>query len=277
MCNSLSVRDRRLTSIKPIPALHWKTSVAAVLQYWLNVLFLLDMRHTTLGEPPEDDEMRVPDTTYQRQDSNLKTWPYEAKYATSRPRMLHTNLFFIIYSFSSILHSFEVVDYGNNCSSKMNIYDKVQIYTPRIPSAFKWNEWGFKPLLRTHRLNWARRTSRGWCDKRDDTALQTQDSKFEPCRSEAEHATSRSRRLPTILNIYEWAGENILFLWNMEARVGFESAISDFPSRQLQPLHQGPRSLSYQIVRQRQTRPASAHVSDFDRAICMFLIVSSAI
>ena len=32
------------------------------------------------------------------------------------------------------------------------------------------------------------------------TVLQTQDSKFEPWRSEAEHATSRSRRLPTILS-----------------------------------------------------------------------------
>ena len=31
-----------------------------------------------------------------------------------------------------------------------------------------------------------------------DTVLQTQDSKFEPCRSEAEHTTSRSRRLPTL-------------------------------------------------------------------------------
>ena len=37
--------------------------------------------------------------------------------------------------------------------------------------------------------------------------LQTQDSKFEPCRSEAEHATYQSRRLPTILNLYEWAGK----------------------------------------------------------------------
>ena len=32
------------------------------------------------------------------------------------------------------------------------------------------------------------------------TALQTQESKFKPCRSEAEHATSRSRRLSTILS-----------------------------------------------------------------------------
>ena len=35
--------------------------------------------------------------------------------------------------------------------------------------------------------------------EKHDTVLPTQDSKFEPWRSEAEHATSRSRRLPTIL------------------------------------------------------------------------------
>ena len=63
----------------------------------------------------------------------------------------------------------------------------------------KWNESGFMPPLCTYRLNWARRTSWGWWDDWDDTVLQTQDSKFEPWRSEAEHATSRSRRLPTIL------------------------------------------------------------------------------
>ena len=59
--------------------------------------------------------------------------------------------------------------------------------------------------LCTYRLNWARRTSCGWWDEWDDTALQTQDSTFERWRSEAEHATSRSRRLPTIWNLYEWA------------------------------------------------------------------------
>ena len=58
---------------------------------------------------------------------------------------------------------------------------------------------GFRPPLCTYRLNWARRTSWGWWDDWDDTVLQTQDSNFEPWRSEAEHATSRSRRLPTIL------------------------------------------------------------------------------
>ena len=35
----------------------------------------------------------------------------------------------------------------------------------------------------------------------------TQESKLEPWRSEAEHATIRSRRLPKILNLYEWAGK----------------------------------------------------------------------
>ena len=72
----------------------------------------------------------------------------------------------------------------------------------------KWNESGFRPLLCTYRLNWARRTSWGWWDDWDDTVLQTQDSKFEPWRSEAEHATSRSRRLPTILTFTRGWGRN---------------------------------------------------------------------
>ena len=62
----------------------------------------------------------------------------------------------------------------------------------------KWNESGFRPPLCTYRLNWARRTSWGWWD----------DSKFEPWRSEVEHATSRSRRLPTILTFTSGWGRN---------------------------------------------------------------------
>ena len=73
----------------------------------------------------------------------------------------------------------------------------------------KWNESGFRPPLCTYRLNWARRTSWGWWDDWDDTVLQTQDSKFKPWRSEAEHATSRSRRLPTILTSTRGWGRNI--------------------------------------------------------------------
>ena len=75
----------------------------------------------------------------------------------------------------------------------------------------KWNESGFRPPLCTYRLNWARRTSWGWWDDWDDTVLQTQDSKFEPWRSEAEHATSRSRRLPAILTFTRGWGRNIFF------------------------------------------------------------------
>ena len=83
----------------------------------------------------------------------------------------------------------------------------------RLPTKFhfnvgKWNESGFRPPLCTYRLNWARRTSWGWWDDWDDTVLQTQDSKFEPWRSEAEHATSRSRRLPTILTFTRGWGRN---------------------------------------------------------------------
>ena len=74
----------------------------------------------------------------------------------------------------------------------------------------KWNESGFRPPLCTYRLNWARRTSWGWWDDWDDTVLQTQDSKFEPWRSEAEHATSRSQRPPTILTFTRGWGRNII-------------------------------------------------------------------
>ena len=82
--------------------------------------------------------------------------------------------------------------------------------TPSIMNVSqKWNESSFRPPLCTYRLNWARRTSWGWWDDWDDTVLQTHDSKFEPWRSEAEHATSRSRRLPTILTFTRGWGRNI--------------------------------------------------------------------
>ena len=75
----------------------------------------------------------------------------------------------------------------------------------------KWNESGFRPPLCTYRLNWARRNSWGWWDDWVDTVLQTQDSKFEPWRSEAEHATSWSRKLPTILTFTRGWGRNIFY------------------------------------------------------------------
>ena len=82
-------------------------------------------------------------------------------------------------------------------------------YFATISCVCEWNESGFRPPLCTYRLNWARRTSWGWWDDWDDTVLQKQDSKFEPWRSEAEHATSRSRRLPTILTFTRGWGRNI--------------------------------------------------------------------
>ena len=66
----------------------------------------------------------------------------------------------------------------------------------------------FRPLLCAYnRLNWAMRTSWGWWDEWNDTALQTQYSKLELSRSEAEHATSQSQRLSTILSVHEWMGK----------------------------------------------------------------------
>ena len=84
------------------------------------------------------------------------------------------------------------------------------LFWPRSPKSYskKWNESGFRPPLCTYRLNRARRTSWGWWDDWDDTVLQTQDSKFEPWRSEAEHATSRSRRLPKTLTFTRGWGRN---------------------------------------------------------------------
>ena len=83
----------------------------------------------------------------------------------------------------------------------------------------KWSESGFRPPLCTYRLNWARRTSWGWWDDWDNTVLQTQDSKFEPWRPEAEHATSRSQRLPTILTFTRGWGRNS-FCFSQTAKTG---------------------------------------------------------
>ena len=73
----------------------------------------------------------------------------------------------------------------------------------------KW--MGFRPQLCTYKLSWALRTSWGWWDESYDTAFQTEDSKFEPWRSEVEHVTSRPQRLPTILTFTSERGRNILF------------------------------------------------------------------
>ena len=53
--------------------------------------------------------------------------------------------------------------------------------------------------------------------------------KFVAWRSEAEHGTSWSQRLLIILCRYKWAEKKHFGF--LKARVGFEPAISDFPSR----------------------------------------------
>ena len=51
----------------------------------------------------------------------------------------------------------------------------------------------------------------GWWDEWGDTVLLTQDSKFVPWHSESEHATSRSRRLHTILTFTRgWGGNSVV-------------------------------------------------------------------
>ena len=98
-----------------------------------------------------------------------------------------------------------------------------------LVNEMKWNEWSFMPPLCTYRLNWVRRTSWGWWDEWDDTALKTQDSKFEPRKSEAERAT--------IWNHYEWAEKKHFVSLKLKARVRFEPAISDFSSCTRAPAH----------------------------------------
>ena len=95
---------------------------------------------------------------------------------------------------------------GNEFSNR-HVPEKISWYNAG-QRGNEMNESGFRPPLCTYRLNWARRNSWGWWDDWDDTVLQTQDSKFEPWRSEAEHATSRSRRLPTILTFTRGWGRN---------------------------------------------------------------------
>ena len=79
--------------------------------------------------------------------------------------------------------------------------------------------WALGHLCAHNRLSWARRTSWGWRDDCDNTVLQTQDSKFETWRSEAKHATCRSRRLPTIPTLTRGWGRNI-FCFSQTAGTG---------------------------------------------------------
>ena len=87
------------------------------------------------------------------------------------------------------------------------------------------NEWpneqidDFRLHLFIYRLKWVRRIWL-WRDEWYDTVLWTQDSKFKPWWSQY---YPRSRRLPTILNLYEWARKKLFFLRNLNVRARDET------------------------------------------------------
>ena len=56
---------------------------------------------------------------------------------------------------------------------------------------------------------------------------------IEPCWSTAEHTSSRSRRLPTIFNIYDWTGRKHFVSLKLESQS--RRRIRDFPSRHQDP------------------------------------------
>ena len=117
-----------------------------------------------------------------------------------------------------------------------------------LHTEMKWNESGFRPPLCTYKLKWARRISWGWWDDWDDTVLQTQDSKFQPWRSEAENATSRSRRLPTILTFTRGWGRNIFCFFqtaetgNRTPNSGVKGSGANHYPRAPAPLHTEARN-----------------------------------
>ena len=88
------------------------------------------------------------------------------------------------------------------------------------------------------------RPSWGWWDEWDDTALQTQDEKFEAWRSEADNAISRSQRLPTILNIYEWAGKKHFVSVKLEFQDGGRGRDRRLSKQAVSTTAPGPRPLS---------------------------------
>ena len=74
----------------------------------------------------------------------------------------------------------------------------------------------------TNFKNWSqpKKYVQALADAQNVTALQTQDSKFRPWWCGAEHATSQSRRLPTLLNHYEWAGKKHFVPLKLEGHSG---------------------------------------------------------
>ena len=132
-------------------------------------------------------------------------------------------------------------------------------------------EWGFRPSLCKYRLNWTRRSSWvGW-DEWDDTAFQTHYSKFEPWWSEVEHAITQSRRLPTILNLYERAGKIQYLYLKLECQSGVWTRV--FPSRELQALCQGPRHRKIDEKQVSCKRPTAVTAYLESKQLLLFAII----
>ena len=90
------------------------------------------------------------------------------------------------------------------------------------------NGWGFRPLFYTYRLNCARGTSRVWVEESENTAVQKQGIQ-KSLLSEAEHTTSLSQRLSTILNLY-WLSNQGRYIYTNEAeKANYD--INDFKLR----------------------------------------------
>ena len=90
-------------------------------------------------------------------------------------------------------------------NSKYNIKPQKKILNKMngFSKNMKWNECLLGHLcVHVYRLNLARRTSWGWRDEWDDTALQTQNSKFERKRGLTSNAWhNRLRSKPTMLSV----------------------------------------------------------------------------
>ena len=123
---------------------------------------------------------------------------------------LHNYFYRYISIFTRVTSEFM----GRWKSQFQRIYAKLGYYWETSRSAkleFPLCFGGFRPPLCTYRLNWIRRTSWGWWDEWDDTALKTQDSKgLRPSTQPVGHGGS-----PQYWIFTSAQGRNVLFLWNL--------------------------------------------------------------
>ena len=95
-----------------------------------------------------------------------------------------------------------------SCQQLIAIFDQWSV-------VLKWNEWGFRSLLCTYRLNWARRTSWGLWDELNDPALHTHDSTFEPFGLRPSMLPLGHGGFQYYWIITSEPGINSLFFWNL--------------------------------------------------------------